>query len=128
MVSAVSCDPVTDAPLPALYRLASYGTLAPGRVNHHQLDGLAGRWSSGYVRGTLAAVGWGADYGYPALTLDPTGPVVEVAIFESADLPSHWARLDAFEGPGYERVLTIVSTPAGDVRACIYVLATSASA
>lgn len=24
------------------HRLATYGTLAPGRVNHHQLAGLAG--------------------------------------------------------------------------------------
>ncbi len=42
-------------------RLATYGTLAPGRANHHQLDGLAGRWFVGSVRGRLFASGWGAD-------------------------------------------------------------------
>jgi gamma-glutamylcyclotransferase (GGCT)/AIG2-like uncharacterized protein YtfP len=47
--------------------------------------------------------------------------MVGVDIFESADLPAHWARLDAFEGPGYERVITTVHTPTGDVEAFIYV-------
>jgi len=28
-------------------RLATYGTLAPGRPNHHHLDGLDGRWFDG---------------------------------------------------------------------------------
>ena len=44
-------------------------------------------------------------------------------VFESLDLPEHWSRLDAFEGAGYERVSTTVSTPAGDIEAFIYVLA-----
>ncbi len=43
--------------------------------------------------------------------------------FESADLPRHWLRLDAFEGEGYRRVVTRVSTPEGDLDAWIYVLA-----
>jgi len=55
----------------ARHRLATYGSLAPGRRNHHQLDGLAGRWFRGYVRGTLVDAGWGAGLGYPALVLDP---------------------------------------------------------
>ena len=59
--------------------------------------------------------------GYPALRLDPDGSTVGVDIFESADLPAHWARLDAFEGPGYERVITTVHTPTGDIEASIYV-------
>ena len=32
------------------------------------------------------------------------GPRVEVHVLESAELPRHWARLDEFEGSGYERV------------------------
>jgi gamma-glutamylcyclotransferase (GGCT)/AIG2-like uncharacterized protein YtfP len=104
------------------HRLATYGTLAPGRPNHHQLDGLDGRWSNGQVHGTLVAAGWGADLGYPALLLDPHGPPVDVQVFESADLPAHWSRLDEFEGPGYQRVRTTVQTTAGDVEASIYVL------
>ena len=112
----------------ALYRLATYGTLAPGRPNHHQLDGLDGRWFDGRVHGTLVQAGWGAGLGYPALTLDPHGPAVDVSVFESVDLPAHWSRLDEFEGPGYQRVATTVRTPAGDVEASIYVLRPWASA
>lgn len=106
----------------ALQRLATYGTLAPGRPNHHQLDGLEGRWLNGHVDGMLIDAGWGASLGYPALILDPTGSAICVDVFESIDLPAHWPRLDAFEGPGYERVVTTVHTPTGDVDASIYVL------
>jgi gamma-glutamylcyclotransferase (GGCT)/AIG2-like uncharacterized protein YtfP len=102
-------------------RLVAYGTLAPGRPNHHQLDGLHGRWLEGRVRGTLVQQGWGAALGYPALILDPEGSTIEVQIFESADLPSHWPRLDDFEGPGYQRVAVPVETADGRLESSIYV-------
>lgn len=111
-----------DGERPALCRLATYGSLAPGRSNHRQLDGLTGRWLEGHVYGTLVDAGWGAGLGYPALILDPDGSAVDVQVFESDDLPAHWSRLDEFEGSGYERVVTTVRTPEGDVRASIYVL------
>jgi gamma-glutamylcyclotransferase (GGCT)/AIG2-like uncharacterized protein YtfP len=58
--------------------------------------------------------------GYPALILDPEGPTVEVQIFESADLPSHWPpRLDDFEGSGYQRVAVPVETADGRLEASI---------
>lgn len=44
-------------------RLATYGTVAPGRANHHQLAGLAGRWLQGTVRGRLVAAGRAAPLG-----------------------------------------------------------------
>jgi gamma-glutamylcyclotransferase (GGCT)/AIG2-like uncharacterized protein YtfP len=103
-------------------RLATYGTLAPGRPNHGQLTGLSGRWLVGHVRGSLVQAGWGADFGYPGLILDPRGPLVEVDVFESSALPQHWHRLDAFEGPGYRRVAIDVSTAEGVLPASIYVL------
>jgi gamma-glutamylcyclotransferase (GGCT)/AIG2-like uncharacterized protein YtfP len=106
----------------AVYRLATYGTLAPGRPNHHQLDVLEGHWSEGHVYGRLIEAGWGAGLGYPALILDPDGSAISVQVFESMALPDHWSRLDNFEGPGYQRVVTRVSTSAGDVEASIYVL------
>ncbi len=106
----------------ALHRLATYGSLAPGRPNHHQLDGLEGRWLAGHVNGMLVDAGWGAGLGYPALVLDPDGSPIDVHVFESVDLPAHWARLDAFEGPGYQRVVITVRTTTGDVEASIYVL------
>lgn len=102
-------------------RLVAYGTLAPGRPNHHQLDGLNGRWLGGRVRGALVQQGWGAALGYPALILDPEGRAVEVQIFESPDLPSHWPRLDDFEGPGYQRVAVPVETADGCLEASVYV-------
>jgi gamma-glutamylcyclotransferase (GGCT)/AIG2-like uncharacterized protein YtfP len=104
-------------------RLAVYGTLAPGRPNHHQLAGLKGGWARGTVRGVLVPEGWGATLGYPALILDPNGPSVDVHLFESPDLPGHWRRLDAFEGAGYRRVATTVETDTGEVAAFIYVAA-----
>jgi gamma-glutamylcyclotransferase (GGCT)/AIG2-like uncharacterized protein YtfP len=101
-------------------RLASYGTLAPGRSNHHQLAGLRGSWRRGTVRGWLNPAGWAARVGYPGLVLDPAGPIVEVFLFESADLRAHWERLDAFEGSDYRRVVTRVFTDEGVVEANIY--------
>lgn len=100
--------------------LATYGTLAPGRSNHHQLDGLAGEWLEGTVRGHLVPEGWGAALGYPALKLDPAGPPVPVWIFRSADLAAHWARLDDFEGEGYRRVRVACETAQGPVEAWLY--------
>ena len=108
---------------PADTRLATYGTLAPGRVNHHQLDGLQGRWRPGTVRGWLDEAGWAAPLGYPSLVLDAAGPLVDVHLFESPDLPDHWPRLDAFEGADYRRVVTQVRTVDGDVAAWIYATA-----
>jgi gamma-glutamylcyclotransferase (GGCT)/AIG2-like uncharacterized protein YtfP len=104
------------------FRLATYGTLGPGRPNHHQLEGLDGRWLEGNVYGRLVDAGWGAEHGYPAVVLDVHGTAVDVNVFESVDLPAHWPRLDEFEGPGYQRVVTAVRTPADDVQASIYVL------
>jgi hypothetical protein len=54
--------------------------------------------------------------GFPGLILDPSGPI-EVYIFESSDLPDHWSRLDEYEGPGYRRVVTQVSTADGELSA-----------
>ena len=105
-------------------RLATYGTLAPGRVNNHQLAGLKGDWRQGTVRGRLVESGWGAGIGYPGLILDPSGDVIDVHVFESSELPGHWRRLDAFEGAGYRRVVTQVSTVDGDLDASIYVIDT----
>ena len=116
-IKMTGCDRAADT------RLATYGTLAPGRVNHQRLAGLKGRWQKGTVRGRLVDAGWGAALGYPGLVLDPLGPVVEVYLFESAELPDHWPRLDEFEGTGYRRVVTQVRTADGELDAWIYVIA-----
>jgi len=77
------------------------------------------------VRGVLIELGWGADYGYPALRLDESGAEVAVEVFESTDLPALWSCLDEFEGPGYERVVATIQTASGEIDASIYVLARS---
>ena len=89
----------------AHHHLAVYGTLAPGQPNHHHLSGLAGVWHSGHtVTGELAASGWAADQGFRALRWSPAGGAVP-HLFASVELPQHWPRLDAFEGPEYLRIL-----------------------
>ena len=87
-------------------RLTVYGTLAPGRVNHHQISALAGNWKRGTVKGKLLSSGWGAALGFPGLILDPLGQLVDVDLLESTELPEHWARLDEFEASGYQRVVS----------------------
>jgi gamma-glutamylcyclotransferase (GGCT)/AIG2-like uncharacterized protein YtfP len=101
---------VTEAPTPssatdAPPRLFVYGTLAPGRPNEHVLADLEATWTPAQVRGHLVAQGWGAALGHPGLTPDDSAPWVDGLLFESAELPDHWSRLDDFEGPGYERLL-----------------------
>ena len=95
-------------------RLIVYGTLAPGEPNHHLLKDLKGTWTKGFVRGHLTQVGWGAAQGYPALTPAPDAPRVRAHLLESAELPAHWARLDAFEGQEYQRVLVPFETETGE--------------
>jgi gamma-glutamylcyclotransferase (GGCT)/AIG2-like uncharacterized protein YtfP len=102
-------------------RLATYGSLGPGRVNHH-LAGINGHWQRGTVNGRLMDSGWGSALGFPGLILDPCGPAVEVYLVESLELPDHWSRLDEFEGAAYRRVVTQVCTEQGEISACIYVL------
>ena len=107
-------------------RPAVYGSLAPGRPNHHQLAALGGVWREGHVRGRLVEAGWGAALGYPALVLDPDGVDVPVHVLESDALPDHWARLDEHEGSDYRRVVVTVRTPEGELDALIYELAEDA--
>jgi gamma-glutamylcyclotransferase (GGCT)/AIG2-like uncharacterized protein YtfP len=109
------------------HRLATYGSLAPGRPNHHQLSDLRGHWQAGVVRGHLVATGWGAKLGFPALVLAGDGDPVDIQIFESGDLPDHWQRIDAFEGSEYYRIVVSVETASGSVNAWIYVSADPAS-
>jgi len=100
-----------------------YGTLAPGRPNAHEMDGMVGTWEPAVARGDLLPDGWGAAAGYPAIVLDDEGPEVPGLLFRSDDLPAHWDRLDAFEGEGYDRVLTTVHLHTGEeVRAYVYAL------
>jgi gamma-glutamylcyclotransferase (GGCT)/AIG2-like uncharacterized protein YtfP len=106
-----------------LFRLASYGTLAPGRKHHDQLAGLTGTWSRGRVRGRLIEIRYGASLVYPGLILDRAAGPVEVHLLEAPELPQHWARLDAFEGACYRRGVVEVETDDALVWASIYEVA-----
>lgn len=105
-------------------RLAVYGSLLPGRENHEHVAGIRGEWRRGRVTGHLHQLG-----SYPALEWDPDGPAVPVHVLESPQLPEHWARLDAFEGEGYRRVVVPVELDSGETTAAnVYVAPRSCSA
>lgn len=106
----------------ASFRLAVYGSLRPGGSNHHVVADLDGWWTSGTVRGELLDHGWGSYRGYLGIVLDPDGPEVPVEVLESQALVNNWQRLDDFEGPGYQRTTTIVSTADDELSASIYEL------
>ena len=101
--------------------LGTYGTLASGRANHHQLDGWKADGHATRSRNARKRR-LGRRLRLPRPRAQSGGPAVEVAAFESADLPAHSSRLDEFEGPGYVRVATTVSNAPGQIEAFIYVL------
>lgn len=107
----------------SMQRLFVYGTLAPGRANAHVLTGIDGTWEEASVTGKRYAEGWGAALGFPGLVLDPQGEQVAGFLFSSEQLGVHWARLDEFEGEGYERVVAQVKRSDGSrVGAWLYEL------
>jgi gamma-glutamylcyclotransferase (GGCT)/AIG2-like uncharacterized protein YtfP len=83
-------------------RLVVYGTLAPGERNHWLLAGCPGCWSKVVVRGRRTR------RRFPEFTLDAGAEPVPMHLLESPSLPAFWPRLDAFEGPGYVRILVPV--------------------
>jgi gamma-glutamylcyclotransferase (GGCT)/AIG2-like uncharacterized protein YtfP len=86
-------------------RLAVYGSLAPGKENHHRIEHLVGRWSKARVHGDLLDRGWGANLGFPAMRWRAEGEPIEVDVLESPQLPEAWSEIDRFEGSGYVRIL-----------------------
>ena len=90
------------------HRLAVYGSLAPGKKNHHMMAGMEGTWRKATLRGTLHNAGWGAGQGFPGFAWDGTDTPIAAQVFTSRDLPDHWQRLDDFEGPEYRRTLVPV--------------------
>ena len=100
-----------DAVFATRHTLAVYGTLAPGRPNHHIVAPLGGEWTQGVVEGELHPVGWGATLGYPAFRPRDGGDAVAAHVLASRALEAGWPELDRFEGPGYRRILVPVFTP-----------------
>lgn len=107
-------------------RLFIYGTLAPGRSNHHHMADIQGDWQPATLRGRLYEEGWGAAAGYPAIVPGEDGDPVAGFVFSSDHLGAHWSRLDAFEGEGYLREQVTVTLEDGTpVEAFVYSLNTT---
>lgn len=84
-----------------------YGTLAPGKPNHHLIKDIAGTWHKAEVKGKLEKDGWGADLGYNGFR-HSTGAdqqVIPAVVLIAEDMHANWKRLDEFEGEGYQRLL-----------------------
>lgn len=105
------------------HALAVYGSLAPGRPNHHVVAPLGGTWTAGVVEGEFAPVGWGASLGFPAFRPVRSGARINVQVLTSAQLPEARARLDAFEGPEYRRILVPVFTVNASGARCLQTVA-----
>ena len=101
--------------------LAVYGTLAPGRSNHHVIAHLGGDWREGYVEGERSDHGWGATHGYPGLRWVPGDARVAVRLLASPALSEAWPEIDRFEGSDYRRVLAPVHVDTADGRRLIAV-------
>lgn len=105
-------------------RLAVYGSLAPGKKNHHQMAGMEGTWRRAVLRGSLRNAGWGAGQGFPGFVWDGTETPIAAQAFTSRDLPQHWVRLDEFEGAEYRRILVPAEIESGEIEICnVYELA-----
>jgi gamma-glutamylcyclotransferase (GGCT)/AIG2-like uncharacterized protein YtfP len=90
------------------HALATYGTLAPGRPNHHVVAPLGGEWTEGLIEGDLLSLGWGAELGYPGFRPRAGGDAVAVWVLTASRLAVSWPELDRFEGEGYRRILVPV--------------------
>lgn len=100
--------------------MAVYGSLAPGREHHDVVAALRGTWRPCTITGHFDATGWGMTEGFPGLVWDRDAPAIAAHLIESADLPDHWDRLDAFEGAAYRREVVPVVTDTGQVLANVY--------
>ncbi|MET0300695.1 MAG: gamma-glutamylcyclotransferase family protein [Flavitalea sp.] len=106
-------------------RLVVYGSLAPGCINHEQVQDIEGEWNPVRISGTLENAGWGSGAGYPGFRFveESSASVIPAQLFESPALPEHWERLDEFEGEEYRRVLIVFQLGDSEGLGFIYALA-----
>ena len=120
------------------HRLAVYGALATEKPSAYGLANIEGSWVpgiiNGHVTGTGAETGADTDLNSPAIKLDDGGEKdggkkgggekIEVRVFEAADLPGHWSRLDVVFGTennaAYARQRTLAQTEDGLVAVSVY--------
>lgn len=101
-------------------RLFVYGSLAPRQTNHYLLKNLRGSWSSAQIKADFVRILSGSDRGYWALI--PGEKWVHGYLFTSTALPLIWPKLDAFEGPSYQRLAQTIYTHRGIIEAQTYYL------
>ena len=87
--------------------LIVYGTLAPGRQNHSQVEHIKGVWKKAKIKGKVEQKGWGSEFGFPGFRVGNKNNQddIDAFVFLSSELNYHWQRLDDFEGPEYKRIL-----------------------
>lgn len=91
-------------------KLIIYGTLAPGKPNHHKMTHIKGEWKPAILKGgKLETKGWGADLGFNGFIPAPENEQTDIPCYVlfSDELNQNWAALDEFEGEGYKRILAI---------------------
>ena len=100
-----AAEETLEALFKASEKLAIYGTLAPGKVNHRQIADLGGDWCDAALRGSLGQIPQGVHQGLPGLRLDASAAAMPVKLLVSTRLPAAWPRLDAFEDAEMQRLL-----------------------
>ncbi len=103
-----------------LERLFVYGTLAPGKENHHWLSPLKGAWHPATAKGSIEIQTIGSHAGLPCFIPSKT-KIVEGLIFTSNELYKIWDKLDEFEGVDYiRRLMPVISSDGEELQAFIY--------
>lgn len=94
-------------------RIALYGTLRPGQVNHNVISNIVGVWKKGTVNGRI-------EYkcGLPIFRWEINKDNVEVDVLISEDLLNEYSRLDRFEGTAYIRQWIPVHFDNGSLEIC----------
>jgi gamma-glutamylcyclotransferase (GGCT)/AIG2-like uncharacterized protein YtfP len=105
---ATDAERIVEDVFGASRRLAVYGSLARGEVNHHALSDMEGSWHDATVRGVVYHLPWVDGNVYPGIVLTESAPDVSAQIFTAPALSEHWDRLDAFEGDNYYRALALM--------------------
>ncbi len=96
-------------------RLVAYGSIRPRESNAWVLDFPRQEWLDCTIHGSITE-----RKGYRYYQWIPGGSSYAAQCLISEELPKHWARIDAFEGPEYWRALIPTRTSRGLTMANVY--------
>ena len=111
-----------DGRVNAECRLVTYGTLGPGRPNHHQLDGLDGRWLKDTSTGCSSTPAGARALATQHWSFKPTVRQ-SMSRFSSQPTCQITGHASTTSRATDQRVVTTVRTPTGEMDAFIYVQA-----